>query len=56
MTSLLSQSAKQYRTALPEGSVSSDLLSSSGHMVPPNSMAKIRYRTLNQKVERFSSQ
>lgn len=42
MTYVLSQCAKKYRSALPEGGVSLDLLLSfSGHMLPPNAMEKI---------------
>lgn len=44
-------------SASPVDSVSQDfLLALSGHMLPPNAMAKIGYWTLDQKVECFSSQ
>lgn len=54
MTYLLSQSAKKYRSALPEGSVSLDLLLAfSGHKLPQNAMATIYYGILNGKVVFF---
>ena len=54
MTYLLSQSAKKYRSALPEGSVSLDLLLAfSGHKFPQNATAKIYYWILNRKLVFF---
>lgn len=50
MTFLLSQSAKNYRSVLPEGSVSQDLvLLFPGHMLHPNAMAEICSQILNRK-------
>lgn len=54
MTYLLSQSAKKYRSKLPEGSVTLDLLLAfSGHKFPQNAMAKIYYWILDGKVVFF---